>query len=252
MKLSDKILGRCKLGKKDSIPKNILKQIRDMGCALVCDALYTLGFKNQYVKGIKPIISGRFAGHAVTVRYIPWREDLPKILGFKPDERSELPDFKSIEIAKKGDVIVCDCGGILEGSAFGDVMTLRCKIRGIAAIVINGAVRDIPGLKPLGVPIYAKDIHCYPGPIGIHPIDLNVPINCGGVTVLPGDIIVGDEDGVVVIPKQVVKDVVKIAKEKEEMEAFVREMLIKKGVKLGEYYPPREKTKKAMQARKSE
>lgn len=222
-----------------------------MGCALVCDALIALGFKNQYASGVEPIIPGGFAGPAVTVRYIPWREDLPKVLGFRPEERAELADFKSIEKAEKGDVIVCDCGGLVEGSAFGDVMTLRCKIKGIAAIVVDGAVRDIPGLKPLGVPVYARGVHCYPGPRGIHPVDLNVPISCGGVAVLPGDIIVGDNDGIVVVPKQTMEDIVKIAKEKEEMETFVRKMLEEEGVTLPEYYPPREKTKQAMQARRS-
>jgi regulator of RNase E activity RraA len=236
---------------KNCQSKNLLKEVCEMGCALICDALFALGFKNQYMRGIKPIISGRFAGPAVTVRYIPWREDLPEILRFKPEERSELADFKSIETAKEGEVIVCDCRGLIEGSAFGDVMTLRCKIRGIAGIVIDGAVRDIPGLKPLKVPIYAKGVHCYPGPKGIHPIDLNVPISCGEVAVLPGDIIVGDDDGVVVIPKKVLKEVVKIAKEREEMEAFVRKMLEEEKVELGEYYPPREKTRQAMRSKQA-
>ena len=236
--------------KKNPPSSGLLEEVSRMGCALICDALLALGFRNQYAKGIVPIIPGRFAGPAVTVRYIPWREDLPKVLSFRPDERAELADFKSVETAKKGEVIVCDSGGLVEGSTFGDVMTLRCKIRGIAAIVADGAVRDIPGLKPLGVPIYARGIHCYPGPRGIHPLDLNVPISFGGVATLPGDVVVGDDDGVVVVPKQVVEDVVKIAREREEMEAFVRKMMEEEGTTLPEYYPPREKTKKAMQTRR--
>ena len=236
---------------KNRPSSSLLEEVRRMGCALICDALSAIGFRNQYAKGIVPIISGRFAGPAVTVRYIPWREDLPKVLNFQPDERGELADFRSVETAKKGDVIVCDSGGLVEGSTFGDVMTLRCKIKGIAAIVVDGAVRDIPGLKPLGVPVYAKGIHCYPGPRGIHPVDLNVPVSFGGVATLPGDIVVGDDDGVVVVPKQTVEDVVRIAKEREELEAFVRKMLEEEGATLPEYYPPREKTKRAMQARRS-
>jgi regulator of RNase E activity RraA len=229
---------------------HLIDELRRMGCALVCDSLFALGFRNQYVRGIAPVVSGRFAGPAVTVRYIPWREDLPKVLGFKPDERAELPDFKSVEVAEKGDVIVCDCGGVSEGAAFGDVMALRCRTKGIAAIVVDGAVRDIPGLRPLGVPVYARGIHCYPGPGFIHPVDRNVPVSLGGVAVLPGDIVIGDDDGVAIVPSQALEEVIVAGKEKEEMETFVRKML-EEGATLPEYYPPREKTKQAMRAAQS-
>ena len=185
------------------------------------------------MRGIAPIISGSFAGPAITLRYIPRREDFPQSLGIKDQENAA---FKSIEVTEKGDVIVCDCGGLLEGSTFGDIMTLRSKIRGAAAIVVDGAIRDIPGLKPLEVPIYARGIQCYGQ--GVYPADFNVPISCGGVAVLPGDIVVGDEDGVVVIPKQVVEGVVRLAQEKEELEALVREMLAE-GIAINEVYPPK-------------
>lgn len=214
--------------------ETLLEEIRRMGGALVHDALYAMGFRKQYMGGIAPIISGSFAGPAVTLRYVPRREDFPQALRIEDRENAA---FKSIEVSKRGDVIVCDCGGYLGGSTFGDIMTLRSQIRGVAAIVVDGAVRDIPGLKPLEVPIYAKGIQCYGQ--GVYPADFNVPISCGGVAVLPGDIIVGDEDGVVVIPKQVVEDVFKLAQEKEEAEAQARKRLTEDGAAIHEIYPSR-------------
>jgi len=228
--------------------KHIVEKLSRISVASACGVLWKVGFNNTYMLEIKSYVPGRkVVGPAITVRYIPIREDL---LERMPSQRSEWADFYALEMVREGDVVVCDVTGHGGASAFGDVMLSRLQTRGGVGLVVDGEIRDLPILKTMGVPVFAKGVHGAPGPRAILPVDLNVPIQCGGVAVMPGDIIVADDDGVVVVPRKAIGQVAKLALEEETLEHFVVEKLLRENIPIGEYYPPTDKTKRAFEKSK--
>lgn len=227
-------------------PKELVQQLKEIAAATVCGQLLKLGFTNTYMTGIRPLLPGtKIVGPAITVRYVPSREDL---LDISPEERPLLADFRAVEMVESGDIIVCDVAGCCGASTFGDCMLTRVQVRGGSGLVVDGAVRDLPFIKKLSMPVFVRGLHDAPGPRAIWPADLNVPIQCGGVLVTPGDIIVADDDGVVVVPRGKLRQVVEMGLEEEALEAFVRNKMRAEGVPIGEFYPPTEKTKRALLA----
>lgn len=235
--------------KRVSISSEILKKLEKISVATACGMLLKLGFRNTYVQGMIPIDPRqKMLGIARTVRYVPVREDITDL---KAGERAELADFKTVDTLKEGEIIVCDAAlGSKVASTFGDVMTSRVKRLGGAGLVIDGAIRDIEILRSMDIPVFYREAHACPGPMAIWPIEADVPIQCGGVLVFPGDVIIGDEDGVVVIPSAQAAEVAEMGLVEEEMEAFVRNYL-SKGGNLGDFYPPNEKTFKALAEEKA-
>lgn len=122
---------------------------------------------------------------------------------------------KALDYAKPGDVIVVDGGGDMNQGMLGDIMVYLAKKRGVAGFVVDGIVRDIKGIRPIDLPVYARGLTPR-GPWFDGPGEMNVPISCGGVVVNPGDIIVGDEDGIIVIPPAFAEQVAKEAQAIEE------------------------------------
>jgi regulator of RNase E activity RraA len=232
-----------------SIPDEVIHELTLISSATACGTLLKLGYRNTFMRQIQPILPGfKMLGRARTVRYLPVREDITDL---KPGERAELADFKTLDTLKPGEVIICDSGfrtGV--ASTFGDVMISRLKYQQGAGLVVDGAIRDIGILRTMDVPVFFREPHTVPGPNAIWPWDMNIPVQCGGVLVFPGDVIIGDDDGVVAIPQAEAAKVAELGVEEEEMEAFVRELLLKGG-NIGEYYPPNEKTKQAMKSAKS-
>ena len=230
--------------KKVKVSAEEIQQLKKISVATACGMLLKLGFSNTYVRGMIPITpSQKLLGIARTVRYLPVREDITEL---KPGERATLADFKTVDTLEAGEVIVCDAAlGGKVASTFGDVMTSRVKKLNGAGLVVDGAIRDIEILRSMNIPIFYREPHACPGPMAIWPMEADVPIQCGGVLVFPGDVIIGDEDGVVVIPQAQAAEVAKLGIVEEEMEAFVRNYL-SKGGNLGDFYPPNEKTFKAL------
>jgi regulator of RNase E activity RraA len=227
-----------------NIPAEVMEELKKISAATACGTLMKLGYRNTFMHAINPMSLGqRMMGRARTIRYLPVREDVAKI---KVEERGELADFQALEATRPGDVIVCDVG--FHGgwaSTFGDVMTSRFKYQKGAGLVIDGALRDIGILRTMGVPVFYRETHAVPGPNAIWPWDHDIPIQCGGILVVPGDIIIGDDDGVVAIPQEVAGEVARLGVEEEEMEAFVRGRLSHGGM-ISDFYPPTEKTRQAM------
>ncbi|MEM3873039.1 MAG: hypothetical protein QXE05_10825, partial [Nitrososphaeria archaeon] len=171
--------------------------LEKVSSASVYSALWDLGYKNCWIKDVFPItFTGiHVVGRAVTVKYVPFRKAV--------DEEYSRKKYLAItESLEKGDVIVMDACGTKSG-VIGDCMASGFKVKGVSAVVIDGGVRDVPLIKKVGLPVFAKYIT--PAHIGekIVPFEINVTIRCGGVQVNPGDIIVADDDGVMVIPKEV-------------------------------------------------
>ncbi|MEW8972993.1 MAG: RraA family protein [Tissierellaceae bacterium] len=180
--------------------KDILVQLREIGTCAISDAMKNFNTMHHHIKPVDEEI--KFAGNAVTVRM---------------RSADNLMLHKAIELAQDGDVIVVDTCGSESNSILGEMMTRTALKNGVVGIVIDGGIRDILELKKLKAPVFAKYIT--PALGDKHgPGEINCPISCGGVSVNPGDIIVGDANGVVVVNREIVKDVLVLAKEKIEQD----------------------------------
>ena len=179
----------------------------------------------------------KMAGPAFTLRYIPAREDLDT------GEIDNLKDAQRVGIEKigVGEVFVIDARGDTRAGTMGDILATRIYNRGAAGVVTDGAFRDSPSIAEIGLPAFSAAMNAHSNKTVHHPSEIQVPIACGDVTVLPGDIIVGDAEGVVVVPVQFAAEVAQIAIEMEARENFLLKK-IQSGASIVGTYPPDEST----------
>lgn len=162
----------------------VVKGFEGIPTGVVSDAM---GRGNSMAAEIKPVWPGaKVLGPAFTVRTFP---------------ADNLMIHKAATLAKPGDVLVVNAGGYKDAAVFGDLLGYSCKVHGIAGLVIDGATRDADGLAAVGFPVFTRAVLPM-GPFKDSPGSINLPISCGGIAVRPGDIILGDADGVVVIPQE--------------------------------------------------
>jgi regulator of RNase E activity RraA len=166
------------------------------------------------------------------------REDLDRLESFRDPEH---PQRKAIEMVGPGQVLVMDCRGDLRGASGGNILMTRLRVRGAAGMVSDGAVRDSPEIAQNPFPVFAAGRSANLNLVAHHAVDINVPIACAGVPVFPRDIVVGDEEGVVVIPRHLAAEVAQPAADQEALEQFVLEK-IEGGAPLRGTYPPNEAT----------
>jgi len=171
-----------------------------VGTSTLTGVLSRRGLKNMFMQRVWPIRPDqpRMVGPAYTMRFIPAREDKAGARPGGPLQR------QAMEECPPGHVLVVDARGDARAASAGDLYCGRLKARGCAGIVTDGGLRDTDGIAKTGLPGYHQRPSSPPSPIAHHPLELEVPIGCGGVAVYPGDIIVGDGDGVVVIPADIV------------------------------------------------
>ena len=220
------------------------ERLSKVSTATLCTALFKRGFRNVYIQGIKLLSKpsgGNLVGPAFTMRSIPAREDLDQISAFDDPNH---PQRKAIESVPPGHVLVLDCRQEKRVASGGEILTTRLKVRGAAGLVSDGPVRDSGSLSQMDFPIYCAGGSAPLNLLYHHAIDQNVPIGCGGVAVYPGDVIVGDDEGVVVIPQHLADEVAEACEEQEKMEAFILER-VQNGAKLAGTYPPNDDTKAA-------
>ena len=223
-----------------------LDLLRKVSVATLCTQLFKRGFRNVFIQGIGRLTDpscGNLVGPAYTMRNIPAREDIDQISAF---DNPDHPQRKGIESVPPGHVLVIDCRGETRVASGGQILTTRLKVRGGAGIVSDGPVRDSAAIGEMDFPVYCAGGSAPLNLIHHHAIDLNVPIGCGGVAVYPGDIIVGDDEGVAVIPRHLADEVARDAFEQEKMEAFILER-VEGGAKLAGTYPPNADTKAAFE-----
>jgi regulator of RNase E activity RraA len=224
------------------VPQRALDQLKTLACTSILDALDHLGYDQVFMCAVRTLITGRkVVGRAVTLRFLPVRPDLRQ----EVRSRSDSAEYRAMELCGPGDVLVIDAMGLPFASVGGDIKFLRLKRRGAAGLVTDGAVRDMAMLKTYGYAIFAQNPTAKAGPTDMLPYEENVYIQCGGVLVKPGDIVCGDDDGVVVVPQALVNDVIQEATKDEALEAWIRQELETKDVSPGRYYPVTEATKKA-------
>lgn len=184
---------------------------------------------------IKPLFPQlRTVGPALTIRTVPHRGDIGHSIAYA--DNTEYPGHPddAIDAVQPGDVVVLDGRGATFEGLFGDLLSLRIQEKGAAGLVADMCIRDMPKMRERTIPIFCLG-SASPGGT-CYNVDYNVPIGCAGALVIPGDIMVGDEDGVVVVPQQMVDEVCEIALEFEDREDFIRIML-NKGHSLRGLYP---------------
>ncbi len=199
----------------------LVAQLRDVSVATLSVQLRQRGYDDASIDGVAPLRPGmRFAGRARTLRYLPFRPDLFAERGGGFNAQKRLFDTVGPD-----EVIVIEARGDTTAGTVGDVLALRAQVRGAAGIVTDGAVRDAEVVGALEIPTFARGAH--PAVLGRRhiPWEIDVTIACGGATVQPGDLIVGDGDGVVVIPPALVAEVVAAAVEQEREETYIAEQV---------------------------
>jgi regulator of RNase E activity RraA len=222
------------------VEPTVLEWLSRASTATITTQLFQRGLRNLFLNGLKAMNPEhcRFVGEAVTLRNIPMREDLDRLEGFRDPEH---PQRKAIEMVGPGQVLVMDCRGDLRGASGGNILITRLRLRGAAGLVSDGSVRDSPEIGRNPFPVFAAGQSANLNLVVHHTVDINVPIGCAGVPVFPGDIIVGDEEGVVVVPRHLAAEVARPAAEQEDLERFVLEK-IEAGAALPGTYPPNERT----------
>ncbi len=209
-------------------------KLMNVSTPTLCSALYKLGLRNQFIQDVRPLNPGlgNMVGEAYTVRYIPAREDLNPMSVF---ENREHPQRKAVEECPPGAVLVFDSRKDARAASAGGILVSRLMKRGVAGVVTDGGFRDSPEIAKLAIPAYHHRPSA-PTNLTLHQaIDINVPIGCGDVPVWPGDVLVGDGEGVVVIPAHLVDDVATEAVRMTEFEDFVTEEVLKGRSILGLY-----------------
>jgi regulator of RNase E activity RraA len=203
--------------------------------------LHQIGFPGCFMHGgVRPVTSvTRFAGRARTLRTLPTRAD---VVEANQKDRAKDPHRVAIDQAGEGDVLVIDARGVLEAAVLGDVLAARVRACGAAGIVTDGCVRDLPGLEKLNFPVFAAGVNATLFGTKHVGIDVNVPIACGGVLVKPGDVVVGDEEGVIVVPAHLETKLAEMCAERDELDAFILTK-IEQGQPVAKVFPPDEATK---------
>ena len=212
------------------------KQFSAVSIATLTTVLFKRGFRNTFIQGIHRIspTAPRMVGPAYTMRYIPAREDLDHIGVF--EDRSH-PQRKGVEECPPGAVFVIDSRRNYSAASAGGILLTRLWKRGVAGIVTDGGFRDTPEIAKMPFPAY----HAHPAAptnlIRHHAVDLNTPISCGEVGVYPGDIMVGDGEGVCVVPADIAEEVAAEAFEQTVFEDFVQKQ-VEAGRSIFGIYPP--------------
>lgn len=211
-------------------------KLKGVSTATLCTALFKRGLRNQFIQDVHPLkFKGEvMVGEAFTLRYIPAREDLNPISAFQ--DRGH-PQRKAVEECPPGCVFVIDSRKDARAASAGSILVTRLMQRGVAGVVTDGGFRDSPEIAEFEIPAYHHRPSA-PTNLTLHQaLDINVPIGCGDVPVFPGDVVVGDGEGVVIIPADIAEEIATEAVEMTAFEDFVMEK-VREGRSILGLYPP--------------
>ena len=217
-------------------------KLKTVSTATLCTALFKRGLRNQFIQDVHPLNpnGAPMVGEAFTLRYIPAREDLNPLSVFQ--DRAH-PQRKAVEECPPGAVFVIDSRKDARAASAGSILVSRLMKRGVAGVVTDGGFRDSPEIAGLAIPAYHHRPSA-PTNLTLHQaLDINVPIGCGDVAVWPGDVVVGDGEGVVVIPAHLADEIAAEAVEMTAFEDFVAEEVMKGRSILGLYPPTEEQSR---------
>lgn len=225
-----------------SLKPETREKLRTVSVATLCTALFKRGLRNQFIQDVRPLNpgAGTMVGEAFTLRYIPAREDLNQLSVFQ--DRAH-PQRKAVEDCPPGAVMVIDSRKDPRAASAGGILVSRLMKRGVAGVVTDGGFRDSYEIAELPFPTY-HNRPSSPTNLTLHQaIEINGPIGCGDVAVFPGDVVVGDAEGVIVIPAHLADEVAAEAVEMTAFEDFVTEEVLKGRSILGLYPATEEQTK---------
>ncbi|WP_457100787.1 RraA family protein [Microbacterium sp. P5_E9] len=224
-------------GTFDRADPDLLRRMDAVSAATACAKLNGLGISRTYVDGPTPLESGhKIVGSAVTLQFMPQREDVASGVSQEYVERNTAL-WAVLETIQPGDVLVVQAFGSAFTGCFGDMLVRYFKKRGGAGIVVDGRIRDAARVRELGVPIWCTGTtpH-YASQTDLFPWAYDVPIAAGGVLCLPGDVVVADDDGAVIVPSGKALELVQSAEDHENWEEFSR-LRLDQGARLSDYYP---------------
>lgn len=218
------------------------RKLMGISVATLATALYKRGLRNQVIQDVHPVgRKGRnMVGPAYTLRYIPAREDRNQLSEFR---KATHPQRVAIESCPKGHVLVMDSRKDPRAASAGDILVTRLMMRGVAGVVTDGGFRDAATIGELDIPAYHSRPSA-PTNLTLHQaLDINVPIGCGDVAVWPGDVVVGDREGVVIVPAHLADEIAAEAVEMTAFEDFVTEEVLKGRSIIGLYPATKDETK---------
>lgn len=219
-----------------------LAAIRDdlaaVSTATACQLLIAQGWRNAYMRGLLPLrelgLGVRLVGRARTCRYLMRRgPEGPH----DPAARRVSPEIVLIESIEPGDIICIDALGVPTAGIIGDILSARIKGRGALAAIVHGAVRDAPFIKEVGLPVFSAMVHPSHSGRDLVAVDYGRPIDMGGAQVLPGDIVLADDEGALAMPLDLAEYIAAHGPEKEQLEAWIRGK-VAGGGSIHDYYPP--------------
>ncbi|MCX4918913.1 ribonuclease activity regulator RraA [Streptomyces sp. NBC_00687] len=212
-----------------------LAALSEASTATITTQLFKHGLRNTFLAGLTRVSENapRMIGEAFTLRYIPAREDIDVLEVY---DDYDHPQRAAVEQVGPGQILVVDCRGEGRAASAGNILLTRLSVRGAAGLVTDGTLRDIGEISRLPLPVYATGAAAMTNLALHHAVDLQVPIGCAGVAIYPGDVLVGDADGVVCIPRHLVATIARQAQAQEQLETFITER-ITAGAPLRGTYP---------------
>jgi regulator of RNase E activity RraA len=206
--------------------------------ATACQLMISLGWRNGHMLGLRPLeplgLGVRLVGRARTCRYLTRRGPEGPL---DPSARRISPEVVLIEDVEPGDVFLVDALGVSTAGIIGDVLSARLKARGALAAVIHGVVRDSPYIAQLGLPIFSAGVHPSHSGRDLYAVDYDRPVNMAGTHVIPGDIILADDEGALAIPLDIAEYIAQHGPPKEHLEEWIRGKILAGG-SIHDYYPP--------------
>jgi regulator of RNase E activity RraA len=219
--------------------------LRSVTTATITTVLFKKGIRRAWMSGPMPLASGgkRVVGPAFTLRFVPVREDLAT-----PDSWGKpISTRAAIEDMPEGCIAIADAMGVTTAGIFGDILVMRMARRGATALITDGVIRDKEGVLATGLPVWCQGTAAPASINGLTFVGWNEPIACGGCAIFPGDVIVADDDGAVVIPQDLVEFAAREGEEHERMEGWIVSE-VEKGARLPGLYPMNEETKARYEA----
>jgi regulator of RNase E activity RraA len=203
---------------------SLVGMLSQVSTATLATLLYKRGFKSRVVLGIGRLgETPTMVGVARTLRYVAAREDIDTLAEWQRDDNPQRSIADDIEA---GQVLVIEARGIHSCGTMGGMLVARMMVRGAAGIVSDGPFRDAPFIADLAMPAYAAGMNANTNLNAHHPEDLDRTITCGGVQVRPGDVVVGDQEGVIVIPRYLAAEIAPLALLQEQQEAFIEAKIL--------------------------
>ena len=229
-----------------TLPAATADALHAISTATLTTVLLKKGIRRCWLRGPRPAFNAegrRIAGRAFTLRFVPAREDLAT-----PESWSSPRSTRAaIEDMPEGCIALVDAMGVDDAGIFGDILTARMQKRGVAALVTDGVVRDGAGVAGTGLPVWCSGVAAPASVAALTFVGWQEPVGCGGVAVCPGEVVVADGDGAVVIPAALLDEVAEAAAEQERLEGWIMKE-VERGVPLPGLYPPNAETKARYEA----